>query len=108
MTGGRMSRELERVQKQARQASGPVPNPDRAKALLEARPAGWMETLGARIVEAEPGRVVLELIAGPQHRHGGGAAPGGGTTPIAHAPLGSASGSVPEGSRWNAEVAATT
>ena len=36
-----------------------------------------METLGARISEAEPGRVVLELAAGPQHRHGGGVVQGG-------------------------------
>src|SRR2546430_17168031 len=47
------SRENERVQ-----------NYGRARALLEAEPAGWMETLGARIAEAEPGRVVVELIAG--------------------------------------------
>src|SRR5438105_2564 len=61
MNLARKSTENERVQ-----------NFGRAKALLDAQPAGWMETLGARISEAEPGRVVVELIAGPQHRHGGG------------------------------------
>ena len=42
-----------------------VQNVRRAQQLLAAEPAGWMETLGARISEAEPGRVVVELIAGP-------------------------------------------
>src|SRR6266516_1730316 len=65
MSASRMSRELERVQ-----------NWDRARALLAVEPAGWMETLGARIAEAEPGRVVVELIAGPRHRHGGGVVQG--------------------------------
>src|SRR5260370_8427911 len=59
-----------------------------ARALLEAAPAGWMETLGARITEAEPGRVVLELVAGPQHRHGGGVVQGGVITQIADAAMG--------------------
>src|SRR5229473_5366691 len=54
-----------------------VQNVGRANALLAAEPAGWMETLGARITEAEPGRVVLELETGPQHRHGGGVVQGG-------------------------------
>lgn len=72
-----MSRQLERVQ-----------NWDRSRALLAAEPAGWMETLGARIAEAEPGRVVLELIAGPQHRHGGGVVQGGVITQIADAAMG--------------------
>jgi len=31
-----------------------VHNTERARALLEAPPAGWMETLGAWISEAEP------------------------------------------------------
>ena len=56
--------------------------------MLSAAPAGWMETLGARIAEAEPGRVVLELEAGPQHRHGGGVVQGGVITQIADAAMG--------------------
>jgi len=40
-----------------------VQNANRAAALLTAEPAGWMQTIGARITESEPGRVVLELDA---------------------------------------------
>src|SRR5437879_6568798 len=47
-----------------------------------------METLGARITESEPGRVVLELEAGPQPRHGGGVVQGGVITQIADAAMG--------------------
>src|SRR5256886_13088749 len=47
-----------------------------------------METRGAGITEAEPGRVVLELVAGPQHRHGGGVVQGGVITQIADAAMG--------------------
>src|SRR5258708_19999117 len=65
-----------------------VLNAGRARALLEAAPAGWMETLGARISESEPGRVVLELVAGPEHRHGGGVVQGGVITQIADAAMG--------------------
>src|SRR5438270_13441017 len=72
-----MSTKFERVQ-----------NTARARALLEAEPDGWMATLGARIAEAEPGRVVLELIAGPEHRHGGGVVQGGVITQIADAAMG--------------------
>ena len=56
--------------------------------MLKAAPDGWMATLGARISEAEPGRVVLELEAGPQHRHGGGVVQGGVITQIADAAMG--------------------
>src|SRR5256885_13497228 len=84
------SRETERVQNLAR-----------AQALLSAEPDGWMETLGARITEAEPGRVVLELEAGPQHRHGGGGGQGGGTTQIADAGLGVARATPQEDRRPN-------
>src|SRR5437867_12132004 len=77
MSASGMSRELERVQ-----------NWDRARALLAAEPAGWMETLGAWIAESEPGRVVLELEAGPRHRHGGGVVQGGVITQIADAAMG--------------------
>src|SRR5690349_24841483 len=77
MTDATKSTKFERVQ-----------NAGRARALLEAEPAGWMQTLGARITEAEPGRVVLELTAGPQHRHGGGVVQGGVITQIADAAMG--------------------
>src|SRR5438093_13035588 len=85
------SRENERVQ-----------NFDRAKALLAAEPAGWMETLGARIVEAEPGRVVLELIAGPQHR--GGVVQGGVITQIADAAMGMSLATLEENGKWNTPI----
>src|SRR6266849_10437711 len=90
---GRMSRQLERVQ-----------NWDRAKALLAAEPAGWMETLGARIAEAAPGRVVLELIAGPQHRHGGGVVQGGVITQIADAAMGMSLATLQEDGLWNTTI----
>jgi len=90
---GRMSRQLERVQ-----------NWDRAKALLAAEPAGWMETLGARIAEAAPGRVVLELIAGPQHRHGGGVVQGGVITQIADAAMGMSLATLQEDGIWNTTI----
>src|SRR5436309_994640 len=87
------SRENERVQ-----------NFDRAKALLAAEPAGWMETLGARIAEAEPGRVVLELIAGPQHRHGGGVVQGGVITQIADAAMGMSLATLQPDGMWNTTI----
>ena len=65
-----------------------VQNANRAAALLTAKPDGWMQTIGARITEAEPGRVVLELEAGPEHRHGGGVVQGGIITQIADAAMG--------------------
>src|SRR5690349_23997133 len=88
-----MSRQLERVQ-----------NWDRARALVAAPPAGWMETLGARIAEAEPGRVVLELIAGPQHRHGGGVVQGGVITQIADAAMGMSLATLQEDGFWNTTI----
>ena len=88
-----MSMGLERVQ-----------NVERAKALLAAPPAGWMETLGARITEAEPGRVVLELVAGPQHRHGGGVVQGGVITQIADAAMGMTLATLQEDGMWNTTI----
>ena len=90
-----MSRENEHVQ---------VANPGRARMLLEAPPAGWMETLGAWISEAEPGRVVLDLIAGPQHRHGGGVVQGGVITQIADAAMGMSLATLQEDGTWNTTV----
>ena len=87
------SRENERVQ-----------NFGRAKALLDAEPAGWMETLGARISEAEPGRVVVELIARPQHRHGGGVVQGGVVTQIADAAMGMSLATFQEDGMWNTTI----
>ena len=88
-----MSRENEHVQNFAR-----------AAALLAAEPAGWMETLGARIAEAEPGRVVLELVAGPQHRHGGGVVQGGVITQIADAAMGMSLATLQPDGIWNTTV----
>ena len=79
-------------------------NVRRAAELLNAEPAGWMATLGARIIEAEPGRVVLELEAGPQHRHGGGVVQGGVITQIADAAMGMSLGTLQEDGLWNTTI----
>ena len=93
MTQVRMSRENEHVQNFARAAM-----------LLAAEPAGWMETLGARITEAEPGRVVLELEAGPRHRHGGGVVQGGVITQIADAAMGMSLATLQPDGTWNTTI----
>lgn len=79
-------------------------NDKRAAQLLAAPPAGWMETLGARIVESEPGRVVLELEAGPQHRHGAGVVQGGVITQIADAAMGMSVATLQEDGLWNTTI----
>ena len=79
-------------------------NLKRAEELLAAKPDGWMETLGARITEAEPGRVVLELEAGPQHRHGGGVVQGGVITQIADAAMGMSLATLQEDGLWNTTI----
>ena len=79
-------------------------NVKRAAELLAAVPAGWMETLGARITESEPGRVVLELEAGPQHRHGGGVVQGGVITQIADAAMGMSLATLQEDGMWNTTI----
>jgi uncharacterized protein (TIGR00369 family) len=63
-----------------------------------------METLGARIVESEPGRVVLELEAGPQHRHGAGVVQGGVITQIADAAMGMSVATLQEDGLWNTTI----
>ena len=63
-----------------------------------------MELLGARIAEAEPGRVVLELMAGPQHRHGGGVVQGGVITQIADAAMGMSLATLQEDHVWNTTI----
>src|ERR1700693_2646384 len=72
--------------------------------MLRAAPDGWMATLGARISEAEPGRVVLELEAGPQHRHGGGVVQGGVITQLADAAMGMSLGTLQEDGLWNTTI----
>ncbi|MHB8588925.1 MAG: PaaI family thioesterase [Candidatus Dormibacteraceae bacterium] len=79
-------------------------NVKRAAEMLAAEPAGWMETLGARITESEPGRVVLELDAGPQHRHGGGVVQGGVITQIADAAMGMSLATLQEDGLWNTTI----
>ena len=79
-------------------------NVQRAEALLAAKPDGWMETLGARITESEPGRVVVELEAGPQHRHGGGVVQGGVITQIADAAMGMSLATLQEDKVWNTTI----
>jgi uncharacterized protein (TIGR00369 family) len=81
-----------------------VKNTKRAAELLETEPAGWMETLGARITESEPGRVVLELEAGPRHRHGGGVVQGGVITQIADAAMGMSLATLQEDGMWNTTI----
>jgi uncharacterized protein (TIGR00369 family) len=81
-----------------------VQNVRRAVELLNAEPEGWMATLGARITESEPGRVVLELETGPQHRHGGGLVQGGIITQIADAAMGMSLGTLQEDGMWNTTV----
>jgi uncharacterized protein (TIGR00369 family) len=71
---------------------------------MAAAPDGWMETLGARISEAEPGRVVVELDAGPQHRHGGGVVQGGVITQIADAAMGMSLATLQEDRIWNTTI----
>ena len=79
-------------------------NVKRAESLLAAKPDGWMQTLGARITEAEPGRVVLELEAWPQHRHGGGVVQGGVITQIADAAMAMSLGTLQEDGMWNTTI----
>jgi uncharacterized protein (TIGR00369 family) len=79
-------------------------NAARAAELLAAAPAGWMETLGARITESEPGRVVLELEAGPTHRHGNGVVQGGVITQIADAAMGMSLATLQEDGLWNTTI----
>jgi len=81
-----------------------VENARRAESMLKAAPDGWMKTLGARITEAEPGRVVLELEAGPQHRHGGGVVQGGVIAQIADAAMGMSLGTLQEDGLWNTTI----
>lgn len=50
--------------------------------------AGWRETIGARLAEVEPGRVVVELDTHAGHRHEGGVVQGGIITQIADAAMG--------------------
>jgi len=79
-------------------------NVKRSQSLLAAEPEGWMETLGARIAEAEPGRVVVELEAGPRHRHGGGVVQGGVITQIADAAMGLSLATLQEDGVWNTTI----
>jgi uncharacterized protein (TIGR00369 family) len=81
-----------------------VQNVRRTQEMLKAAPDGWMKTLGARIIEAEPGRVVLELEAGPEHRHGGGVVQGGVITQIADAAMGMSLGTLQEDGVWNTTI----
>jgi uncharacterized protein (TIGR00369 family) len=77
---------------------------DRASWLLHADRAGWMEHLGARVASAEAGRVVIELEAGPQHRHGGGVVQGGVITQIADAAMGMSLATLQEDGSWNTTI----
>jgi uncharacterized protein (TIGR00369 family) len=81
-----------------------VQNVRRAAEMLKAKPDGWMATLGARISEAEPGRVVLELEAGPQHRHSNGVVQGGVIAQIADAAMGMSLGTLQEDGLWNTTI----
>jgi uncharacterized protein (TIGR00369 family) len=63
-----------------------------------------MKTLGAWISESEPGRVVLEMDAGPQHRHRGGVVQGGVITQIADAAMGMSLGTLQADGIWNTTI----
>jgi uncharacterized protein (TIGR00369 family) len=63
-----------------------------------------MEHLGARVASAEVGRVVIELDAGPQHRHGGGVVQGGVITQIADAAMGMSLATLQEDGSWNTTI----
>lgn len=52
--------------------------------------AGWRDTIGARVVEVEPGHAVIELDVHAGHRHEGGVVQGGIITQIADAAMGMA------------------
>jgi uncharacterized protein (TIGR00369 family) len=65
---------------------------------------GWMQMLGARIAEAEPGRVVVEIHAGPQHRQGAGVVQGGVITQIADAAMGMSLATMQEDRVWNTTI----
>lgn len=56
--------------------------------LGEGPRTGWRETIGARLAEVEPGRVVVELDVHAGHRHEGGVVQGGVITQIADAAMG--------------------
>jgi uncharacterized protein (TIGR00369 family) len=79
-------------------------NSARADALKASVPDGWMSTIGARVAEAEPGRVVIEIEAGPQHRHGGGVVQGGIITQIADAAMGMSCATLQEDRMWNTTI----
>ena len=79
-------------------------NRDRLDWILNGDRAGWMEHLGARITRAEPGEVVVELDAGPQHRHGGGVVQGGVITQIADAAMGMSLATLQKDGSWNTTV----
>lgn len=79
-------------------------NPHRVAELLAGGQAGWMQMIGARIAEAEPGRVVVELDAGPQHRHGGGVVQGGVITQIADAAMGMSLATLQDDRVWNTTI----
>jgi uncharacterized protein (TIGR00369 family) len=50
--------------------------------------AGWRDTIGARVAEVDPGRVVIEMDVHAGHRHEGGVVQGGIITQIADAAMG--------------------
>ena len=63
-----------------------------------------METLGAYVAEADPGRVVIALEAGAKHRHGGGVVQGGVITQIADAAMGMSLATLQEDGSWNTTI----
>ena len=87
-----------------RMESQAMKNPARVAQLLSGGQDGWMQLLGATIAEAEPGRVVVELDAGPQHRHGGGVVQGGVITQIADAAMGMSLATLQEDRIWNTTI----
>ena len=77
---------------------------ERARWVLQQDRAGWMETLGAYVAEADPGQVVIALEAGAKHRHGGGVVQGGVITQIADAAMGMSLATLQEDGSWNTTI----
>ena len=76
----------------------------RVEALKQSVPDGWMETIGARIADAEPGKVTVELDASAKHRHGGGVVQGGIITQIADAAMGMSLATLQDDGHWNTTI----
>ena len=76
----------------------------RIEAMKSSGPDGWMATIGARIGDAKPGSVTVELDADERHRHGGGVVQGGIITQIADAAMGMSMATLQDDGHWNTTI----